>query len=713
MKCWGINSSGQLGDGRTVVRLWPSNAGGFGATVTLANLNQTYDGTPKPVTVTTTPAALAVTVTYTGIGGMTYGPSQTAPSGAGTYAAFATVTDPGYTGSGSATATLTIANPAPTVTMVSPSSGPESGGTPITITGTGFMPGATVQIGSVAVSATYVSSTTITAVTPPVVSEGLASVVVRNPAPSLGEGMGTFLYLSYPLITGIAPSWGPAGTVVTITGRNFSATDVAVTFGTQAGEVTSRSASTIVVTVPAGLPAGRVDVTVTNVALGRSRTFARLFMVGAQQPVGAGSLAAGNQFTCVVTAIGGVQCWGRNDAGQLGDGTTISRGTPADVTGLTSAVMAVTAGESHACALTAGGGVKCWGENYQGQLGDGTGFRRSTPVDVSGLTNGVVAIAAGGQHTCALTVGGGVKCWGSNSYGQLGDGTTSATLTPVGVTGLMSGVAALATGSYHTCAVTSGGGVKCWGNNGSGQLGAGTSDWSATPIDVSGLASGASAVTAGSYHTCALTIGGGVKCWGYNWYGELGDGTTNARTTPADVSGLTSGVAAVSAGSHHTCAVTSSGGVKCWGNGSSGQLGDGTTTQRTAPVDVGGLAQPRPRCRPGTTTRACWQPTGGCSAGGPTGTDNWGSVATPCCSCRQTFRGSPSGVSALAMGYSHACAVTAGGGVKCWGENGDGQLGDGTYNDRGTPAGVSGLGSGVSALALGYPTPARSPRVVA
>ena len=159
--------------------------------------------------------------------------------------------------------------------------------------------------------------------------------------------------------------------------------------------------------------------------------------------------------------------------------------------------VSVSSGGSHNCVKTAGGGLKCWGFNDYGQLGDGTAISKSTPVDVGGLTPGVSAVAAGGNHTCALTVDGGVKCWGSNGSGQGGDGTNSNRYTPVSVSGLGSGVIAIATGFTHSCALTSSGGVKCWGYNVDGQLGDGTTTSRYTPVDVSGLTSGATAISVG------------------------------------------------------------------------------------------------------------------------------------------------------------------------------------------------------------------------
>lgn len=297
------------------------------------------------------------------------------------------------------------------------------------------------------------------------------------------------------------------------------------------------------------------------------------------------TVAPATAHTCVLVT-GGVQCWGSNDDGRLGDGTLTDSLTPVNVVGLTSGVADVDAGWVHTCALTMTGGVQCWGANG-GRLGDGTTEHRATPGDVVGLTSGVAAVAPGLSHTCALTATGGVKCWGANSYGALGDGTTESRLTPVDVVGLTSGVVSVAAGSGHTCALTTTGAVKCWGVNNAGKLGDGTMEgYSTEPVDVVGLSSGVSAIAAGTQHTCALTATGGAKCWGANYRGALGDGTPENRSTPVNVVGLTSGVAAIAASTGRTCALTTAGRVKCWGENWYGQLGDGTRTHSFTPVDV-------------------------------------------------------------------------------------------------------------------------------
>jgi alpha-tubulin suppressor-like RCC1 family protein len=309
------------------------------------------------------------------------------------------------------------------------------------------------------------------------------------------------------------------------------------------------------------------------------------------------AIAAGGRHTCALTASGGAFCWGNNDAGQLGDGTEAKKSAPVEVVGLTSGVRAITAGGAHTCALTTRGSVKCWGRNDSGQLGNGTETNASMAVDVVGLTNGIIAIEAGRGHTCALAHSGVVKCWGDNEDGQLGDGTTVDKSTPVDVMGLTRGARAIAAGGYHSCAVTTTGGAMCWGDNSQGQLGNGAEADKTAPSVVIGLSSGISAISAGSgligesesfvsAHTCAVTIAGGILCWGNNDDGELGAGGVVDQNTPVEVAGLTNGIGAVAAGGLHTCALTTSGAVKCWGDNSQGQLGNGLTSDSLVPVDV-------------------------------------------------------------------------------------------------------------------------------
>ncbi|MCZ6788352.1 MAG: chromosome condensation regulator RCC1 [Chloroflexi bacterium] len=310
----------------------------------------------------------------------------------------------------------------------------------------------------------------------------------------------------------------------------------------------------------------------------------------AQQSSAATAVSVGIEHTCALTTTGGLMCWGDNSEGQLGDGTTTDRVTPVNVAGLTNGVAAVSVGGAHTCALTTTGGLRCWGSNSEGELGDGTTTNRIMPVNVAGLASGVAAVSAGSSHTCALTTTGGLRCWGINSEGQLGDGTTTDRITPVNVAGLTSGVAAVSAGFRHTCAQTTTGGLKCWGSNSAGQLGDGTTRDRNTPVNVAGLTSGVAEVSVGGAHTCALTTAEGLRCWGVNDRGYLGDGTTFfQRREPVDVVGLTGGVAAVSAGVWHTCAVTAIGGLGCWGRGTEGWLGDGTTTDNNTPANVIGF----------------------------------------------------------------------------------------------------------------------------
>ncbi|MBK7201880.1 RCC1 repeat-containing protein [Candidatus Amarolinea dominans] len=413
---------------------------------------------------------------------------------------------------------------------------------------------------------------------------------------------------------------------------------------------------------------------------------------------------AGADHTCAVTADGGVKCWGVNDRGQLGDGTTEQRGAPVDVSGLMSGVVAVSAGRGHTCALTTAGGVKCWGSNEFGQLGDGTGAAQLTPVDVVGLTVGVTAISAGGEHTCALTTAGGMKCWGNNVHGQLGDGTTEERLTPVDVAGLTSDVTAVSAGGAHTCALTTAGGAKCWGYNALGQLGDGTTVQRLLPVDVVGLASGVEAVEGGVLHTCALNTAGGIQCWGANWSGQLGDGTTTNRLTPVSVIGLTSGAAVVTTGYQHTCAQTTTGGVKCWGDNISGQLGNDTSGLQqfsTTPLDVIGLAAGVASVEAGSVHTCALTADGRIQCWGGDDYGQLGNFSAGPRTIAVDVAGLAGGATTVSVSRWYTCALTAGGGVKCWGRNDSGQLGDGAQGYHSTPTDVIGLATGVADVSTG------------
>lgn len=254
---------------------------------------------------------------------------------------------------------------------------------------------------------------------------------------------------------------------------------------------------------------------------------------------GATQLALGNSHTCALLGNGEVKCWGYNQDGAVGDGTGIAyRPTPTSVVGVSNAVQ-ITAGSSHTCALIAGGTVKCWGRSFNGSLGDGTSSVRLAPVSVSNLS-GARQIAAGASHTCAAIVDGRVRCWGNNVSGQLGDGTTELRTIPVEVVGISSAFAVATGGDLdraHSCATLSNGDAHCWGDNTWGQLGDGSVTASLAPRRVDTL-SNIRAISADFRHLCATFISGSPRCWGSNAVGELGTGTTVGGGVPELVAGL-------------------------------------------------------------------------------------------------------------------------------------------------------------------------------
>jgi hypothetical protein len=434
----------------------------------------------------------------------------------------------------------------------------------------------------------------------------------------------------------VTPNSGQPGTQLTVTGSGFSASrTVFVSFnGVPEVDANTDAAGTFSASfaIPQVAP-GSYDVSATD-ATGRSAT--TNVDVGAISGGGgcdndcftATQVSSGGSHTCAVTSVGGVKCWGSNGKGELGDGTTTDSSVPVDVIGLTSGVVAVTAGWAHTCALTTAGGVKCWGDNSAAQLGNGTSdpfAANPRPVDVVGLTSGVKAISAGYNHTCALTVEGSVKCWGNNDSGKLGVATPPSSTVPVDVLGLSGGATAISAGSAESCASITGGTVKCWGwmnwavgfgfglgavdTRFSGSVTAFDSGFGGPCVVISGgavncslpsqivnacdiagdvsgifmdcpgtmdLGFGVARIATGYDHTCAMTLSGGVKCWSLS------------GPAPVDVTGLSSGATAITAGWGFSCAVLANGKIVCWGKNGNGQLGNGTTTDTDVPVPVAG-----------------------------------------------------------------------------------------------------------------------------
>ena len=369
--------------------------------------------------------------------------------------------------------------------------------------------------------------------------------------------------------------------------------------GASALTYTARTSTTNLLTVP--LANGRMTIT-TNAGCPQvvvevlgyfsrptagSRTAVTVPSLAIDRPK---AIAAGGRHTCIRLFNDLVKCWGLNSSGQLGNGTTTSTAVPTAVD--IGAALSLAAGADHTCAVQQGavtaagtGPVVCWGGNGSGQLGNGTTAGSPTAVAVDGLTTARVVAAASGR-TCAIDTLGTVsnaddvvKCWGAEA--TVGGGATA----PVTVAGT-AGATAIAVGDRHACAVVPGGVVKCWGANANGQLGNGTTTSSGTPVLVTGVGS-VLHLSAGRNHTCAQSAAQ-ISCWGLNSSGQLGDGTRTSRTTAVKVPTFVAPVS-VSAGGDQTCgsgAPVIDPTMRCWGSNSSGQVGDGTTTDALTPVGI-------------------------------------------------------------------------------------------------------------------------------
>jgi alpha-tubulin suppressor-like RCC1 family protein len=377
---------------------------------------------------------------------------------------------------------------------------------------------------------------------------------------------------------------------------------------------------------------------------------------------------AGGYHACGITTTEQLLCWGYNADGQLGLGSTSMVPTPTLIPG-DFRYRRIAGGFYHACAFTLGSEAWCWGNNGDGRLGDGSSATQSlspVPVLTAQVVDTVVgdtvvagqvrllvqALSAGEAHTCGIDLSQHVWCWGRNREGQLGKGATSDFFppSPVGTNEVFKDVSV---GGLHTCGITVGGAGRCWGYNVAGQLGDGSTASSALPVSVPGafrtdplvifhspdpdfpLPPGPF-VAAGYDHSCAITVGGPTLCWGLNEYGQVGDGTTADRSSPATVAGGHA-FAAITAGLRHTCALDTSGAAWCWGDNTYGELGDGTQTRSDTPVAVAGGLQ----------------------------------------------------FAYLKAGELSACGVTPAGVAYCWGDNEYGQLGDGTTTSSNVPVKVA------------------------
>ena len=355
-------------------------------------------------------------------------------------------------------------------------------------------------------------------------------------------------------------------------------------------------------------------------------------------------IVAGRGHNCVRFEGGGLKCWGHGDVGQLGYGNTDNRGDDNSEMGvglpwvnLSDGTKMVVTNERHTCAILDDNFLKCWGKNEAGQLGDGSTTDRHVPVTINlGMSRTVKVVSTGDHHTCAILDDDSLKCWGKNGYGQLGDGSAINQHTPVSINlGTGRTAKAITLGRVFTCAILDDDSLKCWGNNSAGELGTGeTSSFNTPPADSInlGVARTAKAVSAGDKHVCAILDDDSLKCWGDNQYGQLGDGSTTDNRAPVAINlGAGRTAKAISLGGDHTCAILDDDSLKCWGKNGSGRLGDGSITNRNAPVAIN--------------------------------------------------LGTNKSVKMVAMGIWHTCAMLNDDTVKCWGGNYYGSLGAGANPD--------------------------------
>ena len=703
----GINSvtpsSGPTSGGTYVIIAGPGLGGGLGTCtfngLSLIGLHQGTGTDGKATYEGTTPASTAgpATIVITNSGG--------------------TVTD--------TTHFTYVASTPPTVTGVSPNSGPTNGGISVTITGT-YLSGATaVKFGTDnATNYTVNSATQITATAPAHAAGTLDITVTTTAGTSTISSADQFTYIVPlpPTVGGVSPNSGSTlgGTSVTITGTNFTWVSAVKFDAVNATGYTVNSTTQITATTPAG--AGTVHVTVTT-AGGTSTTSSadQFTYVVPPAPVVSGiSPATGAVNGGTMVTISGTSFTGAT-AVSFGSTPAFSKTVNSD-TQIT-AISPAGTGTVHVT-VTAPGGTSAttsadqftytfstryaygWGNNSYGQ-GNGTSSDSSTPLPISCFSS-VNSLSGGGLHSLGLKSDGTVWTWGYNFDGELGNGTTTNSLTPVQVSGL-SGITAIAGGEIFSLALKSDGTVMAWGFGGEGEMGNGTTTSSSTPVQVSSL-SGVTAIAAGEGHALALKSDGTVKSWGDNWAGQLGDVTTTNRSSPVTVSGLT-GVTAVASGWYHGLALKSDGTVWAWGANNAGQLGNGSTLYySSAPVQVSGLTGVT-AIAGGAMYSLALKSDGTVWAWGANNYGQLGNGTTTNSSAPVQVSGL-TGVAAIAAGSGHGLALKSNDTVWCWGYGGNGQLGNGASTNSSTPVQVSGINKvfsisagGFHSLALTRPAP--------
>lgn len=632
-----------------------------------------------------------------------------------------TVVNPTPGGGTSAAVPFSVTQAAPTITTVSPILALAGGvAFTATVTGTNFVAGSVVQWNGQGRTTTFVSATQVTAqiTAADITAAGTGLVTVQVPGGAVSAAQSIAIL-------------GPANTVG-INGRGcaISSSNALYCWGDNRYGGVGDGSATQVDLVPVHVATG---LTFSSVAMGIGGSCALatgggLYCWGPDDGVSNGgtisnspapsvtparvaaslsfvSISRGAYDVCGITADGHAYCWGTNSYGEDGDATTSTNATPVLVQGGQTFVV-VSVGAYQSCGLVAGGAAWCWGRNESGELGNGATADSHVPVPVAG-GHTFVAISAG-NPTCAIDRNGASWCWGDNSSGALGNGSTTNSAVPVAVTnGLIFSSISVSTypGSTslsYACGITTSAAAYCWGNNLYGQLGNGTDAATLVPIPVAGGFTFA-ALSAGYGNACGITTVGVAVCWGLRAFGDLGNGTIGYRNLPTPVTGGLS-FTTLSIGEKHGCGLVTAGDVYCWGDGSVGELGNGANLGSPSPVKVAGghhfvslgATSGRVTCAiasdslPPTAATYCW----GSNAMGELGhgtleaSDNVPVLVAG----GLNFQSVSSSDDVQAQGYSTTCAVTTTGVGYCWGYNGSGQLGNGTFASTPNPTPVPVLG---------------------